>query len=84
MTLACQSVQVLRLIQLMGKQRKQSSLKNTGALLVLLWTEKGSSHQRINCTGKMAVFPDNLLNFDISCNIMSITLSFSKLRTARV
>ncbi|XP_027863896.1 type 2 DNA topoisomerase 6 subunit B-like isoform X3 [Xiphophorus couchianus] len=42
--------QVLRLIQLMGKQRKRSSLKNTGALLVLLWTEKGSSHQRINCT----------------------------------
>ncbi|PWA22340.1 hypothetical protein CCH79_00012586, partial [Gambusia affinis] len=42
--------QVLRLIQLMGKQRKQSSLKNTGALLVLLWTEKGSSHQMLNCT----------------------------------
>ncbi|XP_054890413.1 DUF4554 domain-containing protein [Poeciliopsis prolifica] len=42
--------QVLRLIQLMGKQRKQSSLKNTGALLVLLWTEKGSSHHRLNCT----------------------------------
>uniref|UniRef100_A0A3B3WHK1 Uncharacterized protein n=1 Tax=Poecilia mexicana TaxID=48701 RepID=A0A3B3WHK1_9TELE len=50
MMLACQSVQVLRLIQLMGKQRKRSSLKNTGALLVLLWTEKGSSHQRLNCT----------------------------------
>ncbi|KAM4585709.1 LOW QUALITY PROTEIN: type 2 DNA topoisomerase 6 subunit B-like [Fundulus diaphanus] len=42
--------QVLRLIKLKGKQRQQSGLKTAGGLLVLLWTEEGSSSQRLNCT----------------------------------
>ncbi|MEQ2308277.1 hypothetical protein AMECASPLE_026674 [Ameca splendens] len=42
--------QVLRLIKLMGRQNERSGLKNVGGLLVLLWTEKGSSSQRLNCT----------------------------------
>ncbi|XP_047209806.1 DUF4554 domain-containing protein isoform X2 [Girardinichthys multiradiatus] len=34
----------------MGKQNERSGLKTVGGLLVLLWTEKGSSSQRLNCT----------------------------------
>ncbi|XP_070819500.1 type 2 DNA topoisomerase 6 subunit B-like [Chaetodon trifascialis] len=41
--------QVLRLVMLLEKQRKQHVLKTAGGLLVLLWTETASV-QSLNCT----------------------------------
>lgn len=37
---------------LLVKQRQRHGFKTTGGLLVLLWTETGSSFQSLNCTGK--------------------------------
>ncbi|XP_039975955.1 DUF4554 domain-containing protein isoform X3 [Xiphias gladius] len=50
--------QVLRLVMLMGKQRRQRGLKAAGGLLVLLWTETRASVQSLNCTDlKESMFP---------------------------
>ncbi|XP_074504782.1 type 2 DNA topoisomerase 6 subunit B-like [Sebastes fasciatus] len=42
--------QVLRLVMILKKQRQHHGLKNSGGLLVLLWTETGASGQSVNCT----------------------------------
>nr|XP_019934605.1 PREDICTED: type 2 DNA topoisomerase 6 subunit B-like isoform X2 [Paralichthys olivaceus] len=42
--------QVLRLVKLMGKQRRQRAVKTTGGLVVLLWTETKTAAQSLNCT----------------------------------
>ncbi|XP_035017569.1 DUF4554 domain-containing protein [Hippoglossus stenolepis] len=42
--------QVLRLVKLLGKQRRQRGVKTTGGLVVLLWTETKTSAHSLNCT----------------------------------